>query len=286
MESNEWPLVAFTITAQLALGMLLVCLGLNGYLVSKAGVKIAAEVARHVVFIAALLLIISLFFSLFHLGTPGKAVKAVRNLGSSWLSREVFLIGAVTAVVCLLAGLNMFAEVPRGAVKLLEWAAAALALILVFCMPQIYLLRTVPVWNRFTTPVAFFSTTLLLGVLVYAVVCVFTSHRVQDSWLVEILPMVALPALFLVGIEFLIIPLGLFMGGTGNSLFQDMLSGRKDHGLMFVLRFVFVYAGMGFMLVGLFTDSVLMVYPAFLLVLAAEVIGRFFFYATYARVGI
>ena len=43
MESNEWPLVAFTITAQLALGMLLVCLGLNGYLVSKAGVKIAAE---------------------------------------------------------------------------------------------------------------------------------------------------------------------------------------------------------------------------------------------------
>ncbi len=286
MESNEWPLVAFTIMAQLALGMLVVCPGLNGYLVSKAGVEIAAEVAKHVVFMAAPLLIISLFFSLLHLGAPGKAVKAVRNLGSSWLSREAFLMGAVTAVVCLLAGLNMFAEVPRGAVKLLEWAAAVLALILVFCMSKIYLLRTVPVWNRFTTPVAFFTTTLLLGVLIYAVVCVFTSHRAQDSWLVEILPMVALPALFLVGIEFLIIPLSLFMGGKGNAFFQGRVGVRKDHRLTFVLRFVFVYAGMGLMLVGLFTDSVLMVYPAFLLVLAAEVIGRFFFYATYARVGV
>ncbi len=114
-------------------------------------------------------------------------------------------MGAVTAVVCLLAGLNMFTEVPRGAVKLLEWAAAVLALMLVFCMSKIYRLRTVPVWNRFTTPVAFFTTTLLLGVLVYAVVCVLTAHRARDSWLVEILPMVALPALFLVGIEFLII---------------------------------------------------------------------------------
>ena len=71
-------------------------------------------------------------------------------------------MGAVTAVVCLLAGLNMFTEIPRGAVKLLEWAAAVLALILVFCMSKIYRLRTVPVWNRFTTPVAFFTTTLLL----------------------------------------------------------------------------------------------------------------------------
>ena len=286
MESSQWPLVAFTIIAQLALGMLLVCLGLNAYLVSKAGVEIAREVARQVVFIAAPLLIISLFFSLLHLGTPGKAVKAVRNLGSSWLSREAFLMGAVTAVVCLLAGLNMFSEVPRGALKLLEWAAAALSLSLVFCMSKIYLLRTVPVWNRFTTPVAFFTTTLLLGVLVYAAVCVFTSHRAQDSWLVEILPMVTLPALFLVGIEFLIIPLGLFMGGTGNALSQGMVSVRKDHRLAFVLRLVFVYAAMGLMFAGLFTNSVLMVYPAFLLVLAAEVIGRFFFYATYARVGI
>ena len=286
MESNEWPLVAFTIIAQLALGMLLVCLGLNGYLVSKAGLEIAGDVARHVVFIAAPLLILSLFFSLLHLGTPGKAVKTVRNLGSSWLSREAFLMGVVTAVVCLLAGLNMFAEIPLGVVKLLEWAAAVLSLVLVFCMSKIYLLRTVPVWNRFTTPVAFFTTTLLLGVLVYAAVCVFTSHRAQDSWLVEILPMVTLPALFLVGIEFLIIPLGLFMGGTGNALSQGMVSVRKDHRLAFVLRLVFVYAAMGLMFAGLFTNSVLMVYPAFLLVLAAEVIGRFFFYATYARVGI
>ncbi len=80
-----------------------------------------------------------------------KTLNAVRNLASSWLSREVLVTGILTAVVCLLAILNMLGAVFQGPVIFLEWAAAILSLALIFCMSNIYRLRTVPVWNSIRT---------------------------------------------------------------------------------------------------------------------------------------
>jgi len=286
MESKDWPLVIFTIIAQLGMGMILMCVGFDGYLVSKAGTETAQKVMQWVIFLTAPLLIIGLIVSLFHLGHPEKAMKAFYNVKASWLSREGLLMGILTMTLCFLAILHIFGPVSRDVIKPILWTATVISLVLVFCMSKIYLLRTVPAWNRNTTPIAFYATTILLGAVAYAVVCVSGVPSVQGRWLVEILSVLAILALFLVGIQSVIISVGFFTGERESSLTEGMVPGWKKHRRTVVLRIVFAFAGLGLFGVAIFTGSLLIVNFAFILVLVSEIAGRFFFYATHERVGI
>ena len=286
MESKDWPLVIFTIIAQLAMGMILMCVGFDGYIVSKAGMETAQKVMQWVIFLTAPLLIIGLLVSLFHLGHPEKAMKAFYNVRTSWLSREGLLMGILTMTLCFLAILHIFGPVSRDVTKPILWTATAISLVLVFCMSNIYLLRTVPSWNRNTTPIAFYTTTILLGAVAYAVVCVSGAPSVQGRWLVDILSVLAILVLFLVGIQSAIISVGLFKGDGESSLIEGMIPGWKKHRRTVVLRIVFAFAGLGLFGVAVFTNFPFIVYLAFILVLVSEIAGRFFFYATHERVGI
>jgi len=286
MESKDWPLVIFTIIVQLAMGMILMCVGFDGYLASKAGMETAQKVMQWVVFLTAPLLIIGLLVSLFHLGHPEKAMKAFYNIRSSWLSREGLLMGILTMTLCFLAILHIFGPVSREVIKPILWTATVMSLVLVFCMSKTYLLRTVPSWNRNTTPIAFYTTTILLGAVAYAVVCVSGVPSAQGRWLTEILSVLAILALFLVGIQSAIISVGLFTGDAESSPKEGIVPGWKKNSRTVVLRIVFAFAGLGFFGVALFTSFLFLVYLAFILVLVSEIAGRFFFYATYERVGI
>jgi len=286
MESKDWPLVIFTIIAQLAMGMILMCVGFDGYLVSKAGTETAQKVMQWVIFLTAPLLIIGLIVSLFHLGHPEKAMKAFYNFKTSWLSREGLLMGILTMMLCFLAILHVFGPVSRDVTKPILWTATVISLVLIFCMSNIYLLRTVPSWNRNTTPIAFYTTTILLGAVAYAVVCVSGVPAVQGRWLGEILSVLAILALFLVGIQSVIISIGLFTGDGESPLKEGIVPGWKKHSRTVVLRIVFSFAGLGLFGVAIFTSFPFIVYLAFILVLVSEIAGRFFFYATRERVGI
>ena len=286
MESKDWPLVIFTIIAQLAMGMILICVGFDGYLVSKAGMETAQKVMQWVIFLTAPLLIIGLLVSLFHLGHPEKAMKAFYNVKTSWLSREGLLMGILTMMLCFLAILHIFGPVSRDVIKPILWTATVISLVLVFCMSNIYLLRTVPSWNRNTTPIAFYTTTILLGAVAYAVVCVSGVPSVQGRWLAEILSVLAILALFLVGIQSAVISVGLLTGDAESSPKEGIGPGRKKNSRTVVLRIVFAFAGLGLFAVALFTSFLFLVYLAFILVLVSEIVGRFFFYATHERVGI
>jgi anaerobic dimethyl sulfoxide reductase subunit C (anchor subunit) len=286
MESKEWPLVIFTIIAQLSMGMILMCVGFDGYLACRAGMETAQKVMQWVIFITAPLLVIGLLVSLLHLGHPEKAIKAFYNIRSSWLSREGLLMGLLTILLSFLAILHIFGPVSKGVIKPILWTATVISLVLVFCMSKIYLLRTVPAWNRNTTPIAFYATTILLGAVAYAAVCISGASVSRGGWLAEILSVLAILALSLVGIQSAIISIGLFTGDGELSLREGMVSGWKKHSRTVVLRVVFVFAGLGFFGVALFTSSFFIVYFAFVLILVSEIAGRFFFYAINERVGI
>jgi anaerobic dimethyl sulfoxide reductase subunit C (anchor subunit) len=184
--------------------------------------------------------------------------------------------------------------------------AALIGLALVFSMSQIYQLRTIPAWNTIATPITFFTTTFLLGTLAVgaAYVANYSYLRRKDADCAEVqcmllhktLRWLVIAAIVLLGIEFLVAPMYVAylaaLGGPAGTSAGMMIN---QFSLAFALRLVFVFLGAG--ILGLFIfqnaanegrEQVLgyLTYAAFALVLVGEVLGRFLFYATYARIGV
>ena len=104
-----------------------------------------------------------LLASTFHLGHPERAIKALSQWKTSWLSRE-----GISAVATLLimavygAGLVFFETrlLPLG------WLGAAGCLATIFTTSMIYAqLKTVPRWNHWSTPALFVTLSLGGGAL-------------------------------------------------------------------------------------------------------------------------
>jgi anaerobic dimethyl sulfoxide reductase subunit C (anchor subunit) len=183
--------------------------------------------------------------------------------------------------------------------------AAAIGVALVYSMGRVYLLRTVPVWNTVFTPVMFFVTTFLLGSMAMGPAFVATYHTYSDGpgkhgGAVRpgpaVLRWIAIRSTFLLGIEFVAIPmrsLYLAHGAAPEAQAAAMLVG--PFGVLSVLRLALVFAGAGLLGVFIYRNASsgggervmgTLAYVAFVLVLIGEMLGRFLFYATYARVGV
>ncbi|MCB1834117.1 MAG: dimethyl sulfoxide reductase anchor subunit [Geminicoccaceae bacterium] len=102
-------------------------------------------------FLSALAVVLAgagLLASLFHLGNPGRAWRALGQWRSSWLSRE-----GVAAIFAM--GAFMLFALTGGTAGWLGWIAALLALATVVCTGMIYAqLQSVPRWrHQLTVPV-------------------------------------------------------------------------------------------------------------------------------------
>ena len=98
------------------------------------------------------------------------ACRAISNLRTSWLSREILFALLFSLSGACFAGLQWLQIGASSIQNLLGWLTAAFGFALVFCMAKIYTLRTVPVWAASRTQVSFLLTTLLSGVLYVSVV--------------------------------------------------------------------------------------------------------------------
>lgn len=306
MNVREWALVLFTILAQMAVGSFLVLGCVHFFAARKAGLKEADRMSDRTLFAIGAVLILAMLASLFHLGNPANAYRAVSNLGMSWLSREI-----LSLVLCLVLGgvflIMQWKKISTFSVRnVIAWAAALCGVFLVYSMSNLYMIETQPAWNSFTTPISFAVTTLLLGLLAVGASLVanyaYNLKKAEDcaeaqcDLLRSNIRWIAIAAIVLLGIEFVIIPL--YMGGLAgkggvaiNSL--NMLVGELSS--LLVLRLVLAFVGAGIFAVFLYQyatspgqEKVMgnLVYGAFALVLVAEIIGRFLFYATQGQIGI
>jgi len=163
---REWPLVAFTVLGQAAVGIY-VCAGTPLFLgAGSAG----AEGRGRLTFIFAVLGLTAAAstLSLFHLHHPARAFRVLTNLGQSWLSREIlFEIGfiGITALLGVCEGRRVGSEAFLKALFVLGGLAGVLFL---FSMSRLYMLAAVPAWNRAWTPLSFLLTSLSLGALTAA----------------------------------------------------------------------------------------------------------------------
>ncbi len=166
----EWPLVFMTVLTQtsvgafvaLFLGQLLYSLGFN---LPKPNATMA--------FMALLPAAIGLPLSALHLGRPAKAIWAMRNYKTSWLSREAIALGAFAAVAGIVWLLYLFDF--NGFVKLLlEGIGVVLGVYGIYAQSMIYRIKARPAWNRESTTKRFFGTAYV-GFLLISLVLLASS---------------------------------------------------------------------------------------------------------------
>jgi len=306
MELREWALIIFTILAQMSVGAFWVLSIVHFYASRKASVEEADRMSDRALLAIIPVLGLGMLASLLHLGNPLSAYKAVTNLGSSWLSREI-LFGVLFVVFGAIYALLQWRKIGTIVVRnIIAWIAALLGLGLVYSMSNVYMLDTQPAWNSIATPISFFVTTLLLGSLAMGAAYVWNYARVQKknpecaetqcNLMRTTLRWIAIASVVLLGIELVVLPMYLGYLATGNAAALGSLQMLvSTHGLVFAIRLILVFVGAG--VFGLFLyqnassagkEKVLgsMAYTAFVLVLAAEIMGRYLFYITHQGVGL
>jgi anaerobic dimethyl sulfoxide reductase subunit C (anchor subunit) len=306
MDVRDWALVVFTILSQMAAGSFIVLMIVHAVASYKIG-REEADRLSDLVFPAIILVLgAGLLASLGHLGDPLNAPLSVTNVGRSWLSREVlsgvvfFVVGGVFAVM------QWFKIASRAVRNAIGWFAALIGFALVFMMSNIYMVPTEPAWDTLATPFMFFTTAFLLGSLAVGVALVAhyaylkrhwpESADVQLMFLRSVIRWIALAAMGLLGVEFVLYPVYLATLATGPQPSVESASLMlSDYGPILGLRLAFVFIGAG--VLGLFLyrsassaerEKIMgnLTYGAFVLVLVGEVMGRFLFYASHVRLGL
>jgi anaerobic dimethyl sulfoxide reductase subunit C (anchor subunit) len=190
--------------------------------------------------------------------------------------------------------------------NVVAWLAALAGLALVYSMSNVYLLPTQPAWNTIATPIAFFTTTLLLGSLAMGAAFVANYAYVkgkepecadtQCALLRGALRWIALVSIVLLGVEFIVLPLNVaYLASAGPQTAATAAMMVGPYGLVFGLRLLLAFLGAGIFGLLLYRNALVagregamgtVAYAAFALVLVAEVLGRFLFYATHVKIGV
>ena len=307
MNIHDWALITFTILTQMSVGAIWV-LGIAHYLANrKYGMEEADRLSDRALIGLVPVIILAFIASLFHLGDPFNAYRAVTNLGSSWLSREIFF-GVLFAGLAVVFAFMQWRKIGSfGLRNLVAWLAALAGLALVLSEAMVYYsLPAQPAWDSWNTPVSFFVTTFLLGALAVGAAFVANyaylkgktraNEEAQSKLLGESLRWIAVAAIVLLGVELVLLPLylGTLAIGTQAGLASvQMMTGPL--GLALFLRLALVFLGAGVFAVFLYQNALsagqekvlgILAYAAFVMVFVAEVLGRFLFYAAHVRIGI
>lgn len=166
MNVHELPMILFTVIAQMSVGTFII-LGLIQLIASRRHDRQSVErLTEPVVYAIGPAMVLGLAASTLHMNDISNTLNVFRNLGSSWLSREI-VFGMAFAALGFAFALMQWFKVSTIRIRQLVAAATALSgIALIWSMAQIYYsLTTVPAWNTPIVPVHFFATTLLLGAL-------------------------------------------------------------------------------------------------------------------------
>jgi anaerobic dimethyl sulfoxide reductase subunit C (anchor subunit) len=302
MEPREWALIVFTILGQLAAGAMLVVMILRAFATAKAGVKEADRFTDGPLYMVFPIMGLALLSSLLHLNNLKNIVGAVPNLATSWMSREVIISVTFIVVVGIFTVLQ-WRKIGSATLRdVIGWIAALIGVMQVYAMGLVYMIRTQPAWNTIATPISFMATALLLGVLAVAIALVinYRSTQGKDAVAAEkqaellhgALQGIAIAAIILLGVEFLVLPL--YVAYLGTYAAESLAKLTTQYGLTLALRLILVFLGAGVLAAYLYRNAsaagkektlAVVTYCAFLLVLAAEVMGRFLFYVSHVRYG-
>ena len=306
MNVREWALPVYTILMQLAIGALFVLWMIRSLVGARFSPQKMDRIIQNPILVISFTVIIAMVGAHFHLSRPFHSFYAVRNFGSSWLSREIVFTALFFLTLGALWFVSRFKLEHDKLIAILGWVAIGFGFIVIYCMARIYLLPTQVAWNSSTVIVSFFITALLLGTMTIACLLVLDLRfaeiqKVQDieihaqvikysiAWLTWM-------TLLMVVVNIAVILYQIYLLNQGDITSQTSL--QLLFGLylpLFVMRLSLVIVAplwMGYAVhqmrkAGAAPQSLMApVYMSCLLILIGEIIGRFLFYATHIRLGI
>jgi DMSO reductase iron-sulfur subunit len=154
-EHAHWSLVWLTALIQLSVGSLFVTV-------------VSSSANCIVLTLIFALTAVALNISVFHLGRPAYAWRALKMWRRSWLSREVLLFGlfflSLTSL-SLASWLSATGLLPHDSsvLSVLKTAAPMIGTAGLFASARLYLVPARPAWNTSHTPIDFMLSALLLG---------------------------------------------------------------------------------------------------------------------------
>ncbi|MBC7001016.1 dimethyl sulfoxide reductase anchor subunit [Photobacterium sp. BZF1] len=281
MAWHEWPLILFTVLAQTAVGAYL----LLGGVILKGNLCVGVSDRLHkVMFFLWVLMGMGFAASTMHLGSPLRAFNALNQVGSSWLSNEIFtgsVFFALGGGYWLLEVLDKGNEALR---KLLLAAGMLVGIAFMYSMIKLYLLDTVPTWNTVYTPIAFVMTMLTSGLIFGHLLLTGSQHKMAT--LDRILPFVGslAVAISLTALVSQLIGLGDIQTSitTASELIPNMAQ-------LQVIRVGLLLGALAVWFIPNLMNSrpgVPVMVLSFGLVLLSELVGRGIFYGLHMTVGI
>lgn len=306
MNVREWALPVYTILMQLAVGTLFSLWLTRVFATRRYGRFTTERITRIPVLVVLLTIIVAIIGSHFHLSRPILSILATLNLRSSWLSREILFTVSLLLVTASLTYLQWLVPGWDRLKTVLGWLGVAFGGLSIYCMSKIYLLPTHSSWNSPVTILSFLLTALLLGVTAIAVLLVMDlkiSEVADDAetavrqqliqhtfvWLAGVALVTAVTHLLLS----LIIIAQLNRGDISAQTSLMLMLGLYQP--LFGMRYITLFTGVGWLGLAAFVlyrqktvnyEISNPIYLACLLVLIAEIMGRFLFYATHVRAGI
>lgn len=281
MAWHEWPLILFTVLAQTAVGAFLllgaVILG------NKLCVGVTDRLHKGMFFIWVLMGL-GFMASTMHLGSPLRAFNALNQVGSSWLSNEIFtgsLFFALGGGYWLLEILDKGAQSLR---KVLLLAAMTVGIVFMYSMIKVYLIDTVPTWNTVYTPLAFVLTTIISGLIFGHLILAGAQHKLAR--LDNALPLFGAIA---VAVSLVAIISQMLSLGEIHSAVVSASELIPNLAQLQILRVGLLIGALAVWFIPRLMNSrpgVAIITLSFILVLCSELIGRGVFYGLHMTVGV
>lgn len=261
---HSMTLVFFTFLSQIAIGGFITLFLLDTW---KKNISSKAVFVSLVTILA--LSVVAVIISVFHLGHPFAAYKALLNFDESWLSREIVFFPTFMLFVFVYA----FLAKSEKTKKVYGILGTIFGVVTIFCTAMIYTIPSMPAWDNGITTVLFFSTALLLGPMVVQLVV-----YVIDKQLVDLSVYTVIIASFVIFVNILNITV---MNGGFNEAIQTatmLLSSPMFWTKMALLVLGFVVALLA--VINRNKYSKLTVTTMFVCFLIADLLGRMLFYST------
>jgi len=148
---KELPLVFMTLLTQISLG---------GFLALFLGDFMSLFGFENTNWIMALLVMlpatIGLPLSALHLGRPFLALTAMKNIKTSWLSREALALGIFVGLMSIVV-VSYFFDISIVLRLFLEFVTLLIGIYGIYAQSMIYRIRARPSWDRITTNYKFFG---------------------------------------------------------------------------------------------------------------------------------
>lgn len=170
---SELPLVFMTVLTQISLGGFFVLF--LGDVLSVLGFESANWMMALLIMLPAA---IGLPLSALHLGRPFLALTAMKNIKTSWLSREALALGIFTLLMNVVILLYFIEEIHIAIRLLIEAITLGVGIYGIYAQSMIYRIKARPSWDRESTNIKFFGVAYIGAFLMALFAVIFSMYDI------------------------------------------------------------------------------------------------------------